>query len=260
MIFAVVSMAQSPQSSIYQQIKDKGEIVIGVGQGFPPLSFDRKGKFTGIEAEIAEQLAGFFQVKSRFVKVGVRDFIDALKSRKVDVVIAGVSRSIERGRHVWFSQPYLQITPAVLIDKRVLPQTQFGEVFETRQIQTIWDLKTLPEFTFVTKKGTTHERLLKKYFPEKSLILTDTDAQARQKLFDRKANGFVQDSIWLKYQFRTNKALKNNYALLSGGSRTEALCIAMPFGAYVLKNQVDLFIAEAKRQGTIAGLVRKYAK
>ena len=83
---------------------------------------------------------------------------------------------------------------------------------------------------------------------------------SRIVLKKRKVNGFVHDSLYLEYLYNTNGSYRSSYKLLKGGKVTEKLCIGLPFGDIILKNQVDLFIAEMKRQGQITEWLKNYNK
>jgi ABC-type amino acid transport substrate-binding protein len=69
----------------------------------------------------------------------------------------------------------------------------------------------------------------------------------------------VHDSLYLQQQHQMHPAYSGSYTLLQGGTRHEHLCIGLPFGDAILKNQIDIFIIEMKRLGKIDQWLEKYS-
>lgn len=236
-------------ADVYGKIIAKKEIKIGISQHYPPLNF--KGGKRGVEMEMARELGKFLGVKVRMVKLPVSEYVNALQSNRVDIILAGFSRNLKRGRVIWFSKPYVTVTPGVLVRKNALPQQRFGDEFEERAIKTIWDLKNLRRFSFAVKFGSAYIEILREHFPNARRVLVKNDKEGLKVLAEGKVQGFVHDSLYLNYIYGTSASLRGRYNLLSGGKQTEQLCIGLPFGDIVLKNQVNLFIDEMIRTGRI---------
>lgn len=243
--------------SLYKEILSKKLLRIGISIDYPPLNFNKGTK--GVEIELAHKLSEFLGIKYTLVPLSVSEYIPAIVNNKVDIVIAGMSRNLERGKTIWFSQPYLVLSPAVLVNKRVLPQTQFGEEFEQAPIKTLWDLKRLPRFTFAVKKGSTYENILQQYFPDSKAIIVSSNQEGLEFLQKGKVQGFIHDSLYLQYIYRNKSHYKGLFKLLSGGKHVEKLSIGLPFGSIILKNQINFFISEMLRQGKIEKWLEKYS-
>lgn len=244
------------RASTYKTIMDRGSIRIGVSKHYPPLNFGSGTR--GVEAEIARELGAFLGVRVAIVPLKLFDYVPALEKGEVDIVIAGLSRSLPRARKIWFSEPYLSITPAALVSRRVLPQTGFGDQFEQAPFRTIWDLKRLSGFKCAVKRGSSYVDLLESHFPGVERVLVSGNKQGFESIASGAAQGFIHDSLYLHYMHRKDAALGGSFALLSGGDRLEEICAGLPFGDAVLKNQVDIFIAELKRQGLIARWLERF--
>lgn len=175
------------------------------------------------------------------------------------MVIAGFSRNLERGRVIWFSKPYISVTPGILADNRSIPQTRFGEQFEQTPISSIWDLKRLPTFRFAVKKGSSYQHLLETTFPDMRRVIVVSNGEGLDLLGKGAVDGFVHDSLYLEYLYGNSAKLRNAYVLLKGGGRFEHLCIGLPFGDVILKNQVDMFIDEITRLGLVEEWLKKYS-
>ncbi len=254
---APLPAAGDAPGTAYDRIVEKKVIRIGVSRHYPPLNFHSGKK--GVEIDMARELGRFLGVSVETVPLSLTEYVGAIESKKVDIVIAGLSRSLRRAKRIWFSEPYISITPGVLANTRAIPQTRFGDRFEQSPIRTIWDLKSISGFRFAVKEGSAYEELLENEFPDFPRTLVKTNAEGLKALKSGTVQGFVHDSLYLQQQYQMHPAYSGSYTLLQGGSRHEQLCAGLPFGDTILKNQVDIFIIEMKRLGRIGQLLEKYS-
>jgi len=254
--FIFFASPHGAKADVYKGITANKEIRIGISKHYPPLNF--KGGKSGLEMEMARELGKFLGVKVTLVKLPVAGYVSALQKGRVDIILAGFSRNLKRGRIIWFSKPYLSVTPGVLVQKNALPQRRYGDEFEERPISSIWDLKSLTRFSFAVKKGSAYEELLKEHFPNTKRVIITTNEEGMRLLKKGRVKGFVHDSLYLKYLHGASAKLRSRYRLLQGGSQTEQICIGLPFGDVVLKNQIDLFVDEMIRTGRIRSWLEKY--
>ena len=258
MVLLLLAAAAALQpGEAYRDIIQKKALRVAVSMDYPPLNFNAGEK--GVEVEMARGLGAFLGVEVRLVPLPVGRFTAALEQREVDAVIAGYSRSLARAKTVWFSEPYLSVTPAVLADSRSIPQTSYGAEFEQPPIRTIWDLKRLTDFRFAVKKGSAYEDLLAAEFPDMARVVVSSNEEGMDLLRKGAVNGFVHDSLFLEYLYGTSAKLRSTYVLLSGGPRIEKICVGLPFGDTVLKQQVDTFIQETLRLGRVEEWLARYS-
>lgn len=253
----LLTTAGQAAPGIYEEIRQRGEIRVGISKNYPPLNF--KGT-EGVEIEIARKLGEFLGVRLQLIPLEVKDYLTAMNSRQVDVLICGFSRNIDRAREIWFSVPYLTMTPAVLARTTVLPQTKFGDTFEQNPLKTIWDLKRLNAFSFAVKKGSVYENLIKYEFPQMTYQTVESNEEGLALLEQGTVNGFVHDSLFLKYLYQRSAGLRSTCTLLQGGSRAEVVCVGLPFGDVVLQNQVNVLLRELMRQGHIRNWLKVYSE
>jgi polar amino acid transport system substrate-binding protein len=257
LLLAAAAAAALQPGEAYRDIMQRKTLRVGISKDYPPLNFNAGER--GVEIEMARGLGGFLGVEVRLVPLPVERYTAALEQGEVDVVIAGYSRNLARARSVWFSEPYLSVTPAVLADNRSIPQTSFGAEFEQPPIRTIWDLKRVTDFKFAVKKGSVYEELLKSEFPDMTRVLVASNEEGMELLKKGEVNGFVHDSLFLEYLYGTSAKLRSSCVLLAGGTRIEKICVGLPFGDTVLKQQVDTFIQEILRLGRIEEWLTRYS-
>ncbi len=94
----------------------KEEITIAVDASYPPFaSVDQDGKMSGFEVDLASELGRRLSVSPRLINMDAGDALfDALASRKVDAIIAGLTYYPEVTRDVAFSESYFEAGPVLL--------------------------------------------------------------------------------------------------------------------------------------------------
>lgn len=105
----------SEKASLYDQIKEKGEISIGTEGTYAPFTFhDESGKLTGFDVEIAEEVFKRLDIKANFVEGKWDGLIAGLDAKRYDLVANEVSINPERKEKYDFSDPYI-VSKAVLV-------------------------------------------------------------------------------------------------------------------------------------------------
>src|SRR5215468_5726638 len=104
--FGWLTMAVPSAADTLADIRARDEIVVGVKEDFPPYGFrTTDGQITGIEADLAKDLASRLGVKLRLEPVRTSNREQILNDGKVDVLIATMVISVERARVVGFIDP-----------------------------------------------------------------------------------------------------------------------------------------------------------
>lgn len=235
-----------PQSN-FKKIKTEKIITVGIPKNYPPLNFTFNNNRIGIEMEMINHLAQYLDVKVNVVPLDVSDYVNAIETGKVDIVIAGMSRSLERSKSIWFSIPYLSLHPAVLVDNRILKKTAFGEDIEEKPVNDLWELKNFNNIAFAIKKGSIYQELFNTKFPENNKKIITTNEEGLELLLNYEVNAFVHDSLYFDYLLRKNPAIEKSFKLLKANDHVEYLSIGLPFGDNILKNQIDIWINEIIR-------------
>jgi len=99
-------------------IKARGELVIGVAEASPPFSFRDKDKgVVGYDVDLAAQAARRLGVGLKKISIINAERIPSLKQDKVDLVAMGMTRSPGRAREIDFSLAYFVSPHKVLVRK-----------------------------------------------------------------------------------------------------------------------------------------------
>jgi ABC-type amino acid transport substrate-binding protein len=205
---------------------------------------------------MAAELAAFLGAEAELIPLDVDDYVKAIEEQRADIVIAGLSRTLTRGKKIWFSIPYITITPGVLTRKNALPQTSFGDKFEQPPFKTLWDLKRVHRFEFAVKKGSAYQEILTEHFPKMPVKLINENDEGIALLAKGDVSGFIHDSLYLQYIYERDIKLRSSHVLLQGGDYSESICVGLPKGDVKLKIEVDLFIEEVNRLGKMQQWIR----
>ncbi len=136
-VFFLTILSILASANSLKEIKSKDVIKIGLSRYMPPFSkVNDNGDFTGFEVELARKIASKIvspKGKILFFPIEQEDRLNAVKSNKVDLLIAAYTRNDERAKQIDFSLPYFSINLATtslkskkirtegdLVDKKVL--------------------------------------------------------------------------------------------------------------------------------------------
>jgi ABC-type amino acid transport substrate-binding protein len=97
--------------------KPPEELKVGITPNYPPIAFRRDGQLVGVEPDLARKLGQELPTKITFVPLEWEELWPALRDKKIDVVMSGVSITERRSELVRFTDPYLRVGQMALIRK-----------------------------------------------------------------------------------------------------------------------------------------------
>lgn len=95
--------------------KDEKVLTLGTSLDYPPFEFSQSGTAVGFDVDIANAIAKELGYKLEIKDIDFSGLIPALKSGRVDFVMAGMSESEERKRNVDFTNLYYEAENNVLL-------------------------------------------------------------------------------------------------------------------------------------------------
>ncbi|MBJ3777106.1 transporter substrate-binding domain-containing protein [Acuticoccus mangrovi] len=110
--------AQGPGESTLDVVKERGTLIAGARNDFPPAGYiDRNGEWVGFEIDFAKYIADKLGVKLELIPVTSRTRIPMLVNGNVDMIIAVMNPTVERGKVIDFTDPYFLGGQALLVEK-----------------------------------------------------------------------------------------------------------------------------------------------
>jgi len=103
---------------IIDEIKARGYLIVGTEATFPPFEYyNENNEIVGFDIDIAKKIADALGVKLKIVDTAFDGLIPSLLTKKLDVVIAGMTITKERAKVVSFSDPYFIAGQVIVIKK-----------------------------------------------------------------------------------------------------------------------------------------------
>ena len=132
------------KKSTIESILQSKELRVGFESGYLPFEMTAKdGSFMGFDIDLGKALAKSMGVKWVPVNTAWDGIIPALVTDKFDIIIGGMTITQSRNLQINFSNPYIVVGQAVLLNKK-----------HEGTVKTYKDLDN-PKYTIVSRLGTT---------------------------------------------------------------------------------------------------------
>ena len=220
------------------------ELRVGVDPTYPPIIFEEGGKIKGIEADFAVLLANELGKDFKFVKMPFDDLSDALNDAEIDIVMSGMSITMDRSFKVNFLPAYMGISQMLII--REEDKEQYGEVGSDNFVR--------PSFTVGVMPGTTGEALAKKFLSKNKKIIFANALEGHKALLNKEVNCFIDDSPSALRASAINDKLRS----LKWTAEDESLGWAVSFKEVRFHREVWNTFLKLKKQGKLDEVIKKW--
>jgi len=97
-------------------VKEKGELVLGLDDSFPPMGFrGENGEIVGFDIDLATEVADRMGVKLRLQPIDWDAKVLDLNSKDIDVIWNGLTITDDRKQQITFSKPYIANRQIVIV-------------------------------------------------------------------------------------------------------------------------------------------------
>ncbi len=235
-VLASCSAGSGGSDSSIDNIKSAGKLRIATFGDLPPYGYvENDGTRAGFDVSIGNRLAQNLGVQAEWVQVNADSRVDALKSDKVDLVLANFTVTPERKEVVDFAEPYMKVSIGVASpnDARVT------------------DVAQLKGKEVAVTKGTTAEAYFTQSHPDINLVKFDSKTQQFQAFKDRRVTALADDNSYLFAWTKDNPAF--SVGIKEIGPRS-FIAPAVKKGNTDLRDWVSEQIIELRDNGTLAAL------
>lgn len=168
----------------------EGELSIGTEGEYPPWSMaDAAGNVTGFDADVGNLLCAKLEMKCHFVVQAFDGLIPALKAKRFDIIISGMSITAERKKQINFSVGYAELANMFVVKKD-------SNLAGVKDIETL--LTSLDGRTVGVQAGTTHAHFMEKRASSAVLKTYDTLDQMQIDLASGRVEAAFADSSALQ--------------------------------------------------------------
>lgn len=263
------SVAPGISSSYWDRIRAGGPLVIGVSRSFPPFALPAKPAaiaagtarqpFVGFDADLAEHLGQTLGVPIRLVGVRSREVAPLLSSGEIDLALAGLTRTAQRAAQMNFSGPYLTVSQAALVERRLVDGSRGNDEERRRDtLDSYADLVDLPGLRIAAVGGTRPHRLALSNFPDARVIAYPSTDAASQALIDGDVSALVHDDPYIRVWPLFNRGVAGRFAALLEPVTEEPICIAIRKGDLEFLRFLDAYAEEVREDGTVERLYRRH--
>lgn len=239
----------------------KGTLRIVVGKDLPPFSMKSGDKRIGFDIELARLLGKTLGVKVEFIQLPTSQVLDAIAgpNPKGDIAIANLTRTAARSVQANFTEPYLVVSQAAVIEKRLINEDRDRAEIVKATYESYADLAKLRGLKIGVKANTQPESYARSFFRESGKVIGyKTLAEAFAALKAGKVQAVTHDAPAIRLWSRQNSTLTYRFATLLKPVTEDAICMAIRKGDLEFLHWLNAFIAELRSDGAIQSLRKEY--
>jgi polar amino acid transport system substrate-binding protein len=236
--------ASTEQAPVLSRISDSGTLRVGMSAGQPPFNVtNRDGKIIGLDVDLAGLLARALGVELEIVAMPFGDLLSALEDGKIDLVISGMTATLQRNMRAAFVGPYH------ISGKSILARSETIAALQSEGLNK-------GSLKIAALRGSTSEAFVNLRAPNADLTATETYDKAIDLLLSNKVDLFVADAaIIMLSQLRWPDA-----GLVSSAKplTLEPIGVAVPAGDPLLLNLVENYMDALIASGALEQLKKKW--
>ena len=231
------------QDNSLQNVLDKGTLVLGLDDSFPPMGFrDENNNIVGFDIDVATEVANRMGVELKLQPIEWSTKEMELNTGSVDCLWNGLSIDDERKQAMDLSEPYMT-NRMVLV---VLDDSEYT------------DQASLAGKTIGVQNGSTAEKILEESDFSKTIGNTigfKDNVTAFMELETKGIDAIFMDEVVANYAITSQN---KDFKVLEDGLTEEEYAVGFKKGNTALKNEVQKYIDEMKADGTMTQISEKW--
>ncbi|WP_300329759.1 basic amino acid ABC transporter substrate-binding protein [Fusobacterium sp.] len=217
--------------------EEKKVLYVGTNAEFPPFEYLEKDQMVGFDIDFINALGKELGKEIVMKDMSFDGLLPALQSKKVDIVIAGMTASEERKNAVNFSEPYYSANQVIVLNENNTDIKDFEDLKDKK-------IGVMLGFTgdlVITEMGLPSEKFSAAY-------------AGIMALQNGKLDAVVLDSETATSYVKNNKGLK----LAEGKGESEDYAIAIRKDDKQLLEDINKAIVTLKSNGEFDKILKKY--
>jgi polar amino acid transport system substrate-binding protein len=228
--------------STLSKIIERGKLVVGQERKFWPFEYeDAAGRPVGLDVDLARELAKELGVELELRDIEWSGLIASLLDGKVDIIVSGMTATLERARTIAFSEPYHRAGLCLLVRK----ESRIGGARDLDD----------PALTLALKLGTTGHLVALRDFPRAQKKLFKDEGACALEVAQGRADAFIYDQISIAKHAKehpdTTRAILEPFTY-------EPYAIALRQGEPDLARFLDQFLRTIAEDGRLDAIKRKH--
>jgi polar amino acid transport system substrate-binding protein len=232
------------EASTLSQVIKRNKLIVGMEVEYFPFEYaNEKGEPIGFDVEIAKLAAKELGVDIEIKDIEWTGLIPALQSGKVDMIISGMTATLERSKAVSFSQPYFETGLCALVSRKRAPS-----------ISDIIELNA-PDRIIAVKVGTTGDLASGRLFPKAQINRYKDETACVREVVTGRVDAFLYDQLSIAKHHKENP--ETTTAILDPFT-FEPFAIAIRKGDFDFWNWINMYLETIQRDGRYQELYEKY--
>ena len=228
-----------------QYVMDKGELIVGLDDSFPPMGYrDKDNKIVGFDVDLAKETCKRMGIKVKFQPVSWESKEQELSSKNIDCIWNGFGITPEREKVLTFTEPYMS-NPQIFV------------VLADSGIKTEADLKGK---VVAAQSGSTayatidKDTKLKDSFKE--FIGVEDNVKALMDLEVGGSDAVAMDTVVARYYMAKDPG---KYSIIEDTTiLDEVMGVGFRKGDNALCKKVEDTLKEMQKDGTLAKISKKW--
>ena len=221
--------------------KDKSEkLYVGTNAEFEPFEYRESGNIVGFDIELVGEIAKLINAEIEIEDMAFDGLLPALQTKKIDLIIAGMTATEERKKNVNFSEPYYKSQQAIVVNNDENEISAFDNLVGK-------DVGVVLGYTGDIIVSEISNVRVQRY---------NATSEAIMGLKAKKVQAVVLDYEPAKNYSAQNSELK----LIETDSESEEYAIAIRKEDTQLLDDINKALATLKENGTYDALLNKYFK
>jgi len=242
----LVIVAATPVFSgeVLNKIVERGEIRVGMTGTQPPLNVKSKtGELIGFEVDLVGVLAASMGVKPKLVVKPFAELLPALQSGEIDMIISGMTATIERNTKVAFVGPYIITGKSILTKSSTLARADEASDVNMETVR------------LAALEGSTSQEFVEDLMPKAKLTPTQDYASAVKMLLEDNVDAVVADMEICQISMLRHP---NAELAISEPLTIEPIGVALPPNDPLLLNLVENYLGALDALGLLEELNKKW--
>jgi len=205
----------------------------------------------GFDIDLARDVARRLGVKVQFNRVAKNwdGLIDIIASGRADVAISALSRSLKRAERVAYTEPYLTLSQALLVNRLKLAELKDGATPLSRLDE--------PSVRIGTLRGSSYVGFARARFPKADVELYDRWSDGLEDLEAGRIHALMFDALLCKRTLLAHPELALQLQFLKS-DRPDPVAMAVNWHNRELVHWLNIYIDTIRGEGYLRTLEAKY--
>lgn len=261
MIFVVTTVSQDLDAfKTFSRIQKKGFLEVSMTKSDQPPFFmeNEMGELIGIDVDIAKKMAEKLNVDIKFNR-SAHNFDEVVRTvfrGEADIGISKLSYTLDRARLVLYSQPYIKLRKAILLNR-----IQYAKIKSMRKAHTLDELASHKDFVIGVIEGSSYVSFAHSLFDQASILeYPSWKNDILKKLIKGQIIAAFRDELEIKKFLLLEPNANLNVIAIILKDQEDAIRMVVQADDHHFQDWVDGFLATEKLDMDIDRMLNKYKK